>query len=247
MLHLALSPRDAAALRLILEAKLVDLRREITHTDSRKFRNGLRDIAIMLEGLVDELARGLSPQSGDVSEQVERGSQESSWESEPSDEGLGECLSVPPSITQYLREHDVDYSVIHHHVAYTALREAAASHVPGREWAKAVVFMADNQPTLAVVPADYVVDTHRLRDLTGAKQLRLATEGEIASLYQGCEPGAMPPLGPLYGQRVFVDESMVSNAEIAFNAGSYGDAIRMRYRDFEKLVGPTVARFGRMH
>jgi Ala-tRNA(Pro) deacylase len=156
-------------------------------------------------------------------------------------------MVIPLSIARYLDEHDVHYAVIHPRVAYTALREAAASHVPGHEWAKAVVCVADNQPTLAVVPADHVVDMKRLRDLAAATQIRLATEAEIATLYHGCELGAMPPLGSLYGQRVFVDSSLASNAEIAFNGGSHGDAIRMRYRDFERLVRPTVASFARMH
>jgi Ala-tRNA(Pro) deacylase len=75
--------------------------------------------------------------------------------------------------------------------------------------------------------------------------MRLATEAEIGLLYQGCEPGAVPPLGPLYGQRVFVDTSMTANDEIAFSAGSHRSAIRMRYREFEALVHPTVGRFAR--
>ena len=55
----------------------------------------------------------------------------------------------------------------------------------------------------------------------------------------------MPPLGPLYGQPVFVDASMTANDEIAFSAGSHRSAIRMRYREFESLVHPTVGRFAR--
>ena len=38
-----------------------------------------------------------------------------------------------------------------------------------------------------------------------------------------------------------------ADMEVAFNAGSHGDAIRMRYRDFEALVKPTVASFGHLH
>jgi Ala-tRNA(Pro) deacylase len=222
MLHLALSEADAFRLRSILESKLVGLRREIDHTDTRRFRDELRDLSWTVEKLLDQLSHQLGSRSID--------------DDDP---------TVPSSIANYLRQHDVSYAVIHHPLAYTAMREAAAAHVPGREWAKAVVCMADGQPTLAVVPADQLVDSERLRDLAGADQMRLATEDEIGSLYQGCELGAVPPLGPLYGQPVFLDTSVSTNDEIAFSAGSHRSAIRMRYREFESLVHPTIGRFAR--
>jgi Ala-tRNA(Pro) deacylase len=62
-------------------------------------------------------------------------------------------------------------------------------------------------------------------------------------LYSECELGAMPPFGPLYKQPVVVDRSLTSDPEILFNAGSHREAIRMKYRDFEELVKPTVADF----
>ena len=78
--------------------------------------------------------------------------------------------------------------------------------------------------------------------------VRLATEEEIVGLYPGCEPGAMPPFGPLYGQRVFVDSSLVAEPDFVFNAGTHTDAIRMRYSDFADLTKPHVGGFAtRVH
>jgi Ala-tRNA(Pro) deacylase len=151
---------------------------------------------------------------------------------------------LPASISRYLEQHAVNFSVVPHSVAYTAQEEAAATHVPGREWAKAVVCFVDEQPTLAVVPADYVVDLNRLREACGAKSARLASEAEFRPLYSDCEVGAMPPFGPLYQQPVVVDRSLTSDPEILFNGGSHREAIRMRYRDFEELVKPRIADFG---
>ena len=218
MLRLTMSDSEAAELRAILEAKLASLRREVDHTDSRRFREKLRDLTSTVERLIDRL------------------SHQAPAEDDP---------TVPRPIEQYLREHHVNYAVIHHPRAYAAMREAAAAHVPGREWAKAVVFMADRQATLAVVPADHVIDSTRLQDLVGAAEMRLATEAELGLLYHGCELGAVPPIGPLFGQRVFVDTSVAANDEIAFSAGSHRSAIRMRYREFESLVHPTIGRFAR--
>ena len=55
----------------------------------------------------------------------------------------------------------------------------------------------------------------------------------------------MPPLGPLYGQRVVVETSLAGNTQVVFNGGTYADAILMRYEDFEHLVHPDVGAFAR--
>lgn len=154
-------------------------------------------------------------------------------------------MAIPSSIEQFLKSRGVAYTTLEHPVAYTAQEEAAVAHVPGREWAKTVVCLADSQPILAVLPAHYAVDLVRLRALAGAKSLRLASEPEIAPLYRDCETGAMPPLGPLYGHRVFVDTAITKDPEIVFNAGTHADAIRMGYEAFAALVRPIVGEFGR--
>lgn len=116
--------------------------------------------------------------------------------------------------------------------------------MPGREWAKAVVCIADDRPVLAVVPAPSRVDLQRLKQVAQARSVRVAHEEEFKALYADCEVGAMPPLGPLYHQLVFVDDSLTREGEIAFNAGSHRDAIRMPYPEFQRLVKPTVAALG---
>jgi Ala-tRNA(Pro) deacylase len=150
---------------------------------------------------------------------------------------------IPPSISNYLERQHAQYTVTSHPDAYTAQEEAAAAHVPGQEWAKAVVCFADDQPILAVVPAPFAVDLSRLQFALQARSIRLARESEFKGLYRDCETGAMPPLGPLYGQRVFVDKRLTEDSEVSFSAGSHHDAIRMAYREFERLAQPTVAEF----
>ncbi len=152
-------------------------------------------------------------------------------------------MAIPVPIRDFLSSSHVDFRVVTHPTAYTAQEEAAAAHVPGREWAKTVVCFADNEPILAVLPAHYAVDFDRLRALTGGAHVRLATEGEMVALYPGCEAGAMPPLGPLYKQRVFVDASLAEDEDVVFNAGTHVDAVRMRYETLVSLTGAVVATF----
>jgi Ala-tRNA(Pro) deacylase len=154
-------------------------------------------------------------------------------------------MAIATTIGEFLRRERMPYTTLHHRPAYTAQEEAAAAHVPGRQWAKTVTCIADGEPILAVLPADRVVDMDRLCELAGAKVMRLATEKEMNDLYPGCETGAMPPLGPLYGQRVFVDQTFVAEPDMVFNAGTHTDAIRMHYNDFAVLSKPVVGTFAR--
>jgi len=154
-------------------------------------------------------------------------------------------MSVVPTVQEFLRRANVPYTVFPHVRAYTAQEEAAVTHVPGRAWAKAVICFADGEPIQAVVPADLVVDLDRLAVVSGATSIRLADEEELRWLYPDCERGAMPPLGPLYRQTVYADEALADDDEIVFNAGTHGDAIRMRYDDFAAIAHPIVGRFTR--
>jgi len=152
-------------------------------------------------------------------------------------------MAVTASVQEFLRRANVPYTVLPHPPAYTAQQEAAVTHVPGRDWAKAVVCMADGEPIQAVVPADRVVNLDRLALIAGASRLRLAYEQELDWLYPECEHGAMPPLGPLYKQRVFVDVALAAETWIVFNAGTYADAVSMRYEDFAAISLPIVGCF----
>jgi Ala-tRNA(Pro) deacylase len=154
-------------------------------------------------------------------------------------------MAVVPTVQEFLRRANVPYTVFPHIRAYSAQAEAAVTHVPGRDWAKAVVCFVDGEPIQAVVPADLEVDLDRLAVVARATSIRLAEEDELRWLYPDCERGAMPPFGPLYRQLVYADESLADDEEIVFNAGTHADAVRMRYEDFAAIAHPIVGRFAR--
>jgi Ala-tRNA(Pro) deacylase len=154
-------------------------------------------------------------------------------------------MPVAQSVQEFLRRADVAYSVFPHVRGYTATEDAAIMQIPPRNWAKVVVCFADGEPIQAVVPADFEVDLRRLSVVAGAADLRLAKEDELEWLFPDCEPGAMAPLGPLYRQSMFVDESLTADREVVFNGGSHGDAICMRFEDFETVTHPVIAKFAR--
>ena len=143
-------------------------------------------------------------------------------------------------LREYLDSHDVQYTVIEHSLAYTAQEIAATAHVPGQELAKTVMVKIDQQMAMVVIPAPERVNLKRLKELTGAKQIEIASEQDFTELFPDCKPGAMPPFGNLYGMKVYASESLAEEVQIAFCAGSHTELICMSFKDFEKLVEPQV-------
>lgn len=146
-------------------------------------------------------------------------------------------------VKAFLDTHNVKYVVISHSKAYTAQGIAAIAHISGKELAKTVIVKLDGALGMAVLPASYQVGLDALRRRIGVREAVLATESEFKRHFPDCETGAMPPFGNLYGIPVYVDESLTEDHEIAFNAGSHYELIKMAYADFERLVKPEVMEF----
>ena len=149
------------------------------------------------------------------------------------------------SLRQFLDSNAVRYVTEQHSAAYTAQEEASLAHVSGKEWAKTVMVKLDGKMAMAVVPASRRVVFDLLKQAAGAASAELATEQEFRDLCAGCEVGAMPPFGNLFGMAVYVDEALAEDAEIAFSAGTHTEMIRLPFADFARLVQPKVARLSR--
>ena len=143
-------------------------------------------------------------------------------------------------LKDYLDQHEVEYVTISHSPAYTAQRIAEVAHIPGRELAKTVIVKIDDRFAMAVLPASRRVDLRHLQEALGADDVVLASEQEFQELFPDCEVGAMPPFGNLYDMGVYVAEQLTEDEEIAFNAGSHTELVRMSYSDFANLVTPQV-------
>jgi Ala-tRNA(Pro) deacylase len=146
-------------------------------------------------------------------------------------------------LTEFLNAHNIKYVTIRHSPAYTAQEIAASAHVPGKELAKTVMVNIDDKMAMAVLPASSKVNLEALKNSAGAKKAELASEDEFKRVFPDCEIGAMPPFGNLYGMEVFTSETLAQDEEIAFNAGSHTELVRLAYKDFERLVSPRVTKF----
>src|SRR5215471_6643647 len=141
-------------------------------------------------------------------------------------------------LKEFLDRERVKYVSIVHSTAYTAQEVAASAHITGKELAKTVIVELDGKMAMAVLPANRKIVLQDLRELTGSDEVKFASEEEFRERFPDCETGAMPPFGNLYGMDVYAAESLADSDEIAFNAGSHTEIIRMSFRDFARPVRP---------
>jgi Ala-tRNA(Pro) deacylase len=149
-------------------------------------------------------------------------------------------------VVKFLKGHKVKFQLRHHPARFTAQEVAAAEHITGEEVAKVVILKSGEKFHMCVLPATYVLRMDRLKEAMGCKDVRLATEDEIANLFPDCEIGAMPPFGSEYGIETCVEEHLAQDEEILIPAGTHSDSILMAWKDYERLAKPRIASFA-MH
>jgi Ala-tRNA(Pro) deacylase len=148
-------------------------------------------------------------------------------------------MEIPRRLIECLDENKVRYDVLHHPEAVTAQRIAQAEHVKGRHHAKVVIVKSGDEHLMMVLPADHHIDLKKVEKAIG-KAVSLDKEQEFKSLFPDCAIGAMPPFGNLYSLQTYVDQHLAEQDYIVFEAGTHTDAIKMSYRDYEKIVKPKV-------
>ena len=151
------------------------------------------------------------------------------------------------ALTDYLDNNDIYYHCYNHEPAVTAAEVAQSSHIPGRHMAKTVIVDVDGMLTMAVLPADQYLDPEKLRLALNAHHVRLASEDEFKDRFPLCEPGGEPPFGNLYNMPVYVDDTLISQDWIAFNAGTHTEVIKMGMGDFLRLSEATTCSFAMLH
>jgi Ala-tRNA(Pro) deacylase len=150
--------------------------------------------------------------------------------------------AVAVRLAQWLRDAGVPFEILEHAPVRTSEEAARVRGTPLEQGAKALVVRADDRFVHCVLPAHLKADNAALRAIIGTRKLRFATRDELHEV-TGCEPGAVPPFGNLFGLPVLLDEALCLNDRVVFNAGSNTVSIIMRCQDLIRVSGATVCRF----
>jgi Ala-tRNA(Pro) deacylase len=159
-------------------------------------------------------------------------------------------VRIAPRTKSFLDQSRVAYTLLPHAPAQSPRGAALAAHVPAERVAKAVLLNDVQGYLLAVVPATHRLALDQLREQLGRK-LELASERELAAIFDDCNIVALPPFGAAYGIPTVVDEALLHLADAYFEAGEPGALGRMAGADFAALFagrphGPYSAPVARL-
>jgi len=148
-------------------------------------------------------------------------------------------------VLSFLDEQGVRYRLSHHDTTYTSQELAQIEHVSGKNVIKPVVVKADGQFVLCALPASYKVDLKELRSQLRCDDVKLADEQSLEQIFDGCETGAEPPIGRLWGLPTLMDESLTADDMVTFQAGTHSDSVTMSLAEYRRIAQPEIAHFGR--
>lgn len=144
-------------------------------------------------------------------------------------------MTIAKTVEKHLKDRGIHYDVITHSPTGSSSETAQSAHVSGDRIAKGVVVKDGGDYLLAVVPGEHYLDVKSLGEQL-SRDLQIADESELGNLFIDCEEGAVPALGIAYGLTTLVDESLLKQPELYFEAGDHASLIHVKEADFEVLM-----------
>lgn len=144
-------------------------------------------------------------------------------------------MSIAASVKEYLDKNHIQYDVVHHPRTESSMETAEITHIKGDQLAKSVLLEDESGYVLAIIPSTYYVELDKISNRL-ERDLELATETEISSLFQDCARGAIPVLGPVYKIPTIVEDDLMLQPDIYFEAGDHQALVHLSGRQFRQLV-----------
>ena len=143
-------------------------------------------------------------------------------------------MSVAKTVQLTLEQHQISMELVPHPKTYSAHDTAMAAHVREDHIAKAVIVQDVQGMAMVVIPASNWLKFEALHEETD-RDFQLAAEADIDPLFSDCQSGAIPPLGPAYHMETFLDQQLISLANVYFEAGDHEHLVHVSGEDFHEL------------
>jgi Cys-tRNA(Pro) deacylase len=140
----------------------------------------------------------------------------------------------------YLKSNNVWFNMVEKESTVQTADAAAATGLPLERVTKSLVFLADGEPVLAIIPGACKVDKGKLREALGAKSLKIASFTDAAK-YSGYPPGATPPVHHKKIRKVVVDQKVMRFETVYGGGGSRRKLIELKSTDVQRLNHAIVA------
>ncbi len=148
-------------------------------------------------------------------------------------------MDIYKQIIKLLTDRSVTFETKSHEAARTSEASALARGESLTIGGKALLLKVDGTFCLFVLSASCRLNSSSIRKELGAKHSRFATPEELLSA-TGLVPGSVPPFGrPILPFDLYVDDTILLNDRIAFNAGSLTESIIFKVSDYLTIAQPT--------
>jgi len=151
---------------------------------------------------------------------------------------------VTRKVTEYLQSRGIPFEKLEHAPVTTSDAASGARGSRLAQGAKAIIVKADEKYYHLIISAAERVDNNKLRKILQTRRVRFANSEELLEL-TGCQPGAVPPFGNLFGLSVLMDDAILSEETVYFNCGSHTVSLRMSREDLAKSTGAQMVDFHR--
>ena len=154
-------------------------------------------------------------------------------------------MGIPSNIREFLDRQHIDYEILLHQRTSTLSQAADACELPVHQLVRAVVLVDGQGLLMAVLPADHVLDFEALCTLLH-RELELVPGNRLAAIFDDCEPRSYPPLAPVYGLDVIIDDALNTLDVITFEPGIHTTLVQMSRDAYRGLLGNALSgRFSR--
>lgn len=150
---------------------------------------------------------------------------------------------VVQNIKNMLDSHSCWYETFEHEPVTTSEEAAKVRHGYSLEQgAKAILAKVEKRDktdefVLFVMPAHLRLDSKKVKRDLDCRSIRFATEEELSEITGGVQRGAVPPFGMIFHIKTIVDQKLLLNDTIVFNAGDRRYSIAMKTSNYLQLIG----------
>ncbi len=153
-------------------------------------------------------------------------------------------MAISETLNNFLKQKNAVYDLVPHAHTGSSMETAQAAHVSGNALAKAVILKDEEHYIMVVIQSSEHVDLAELKRKFG-HTYELASETELGEVFKDCELGAVPPIGKAWAMDVFLDECLLEQEHVYFEAGDHVDLVRMESPEFARLMeGSQRGHFG---
>ncbi len=136
------------------------------------------------------------------------------------------------TIIDQLQAQGIDYELLHHPRAMSAVGEAISLGLPPDEVVKTIcVDTGDGDHVMCAIPAPRRLDMRMVKFALDDTHCHLASETEMQSDFPECELGAFAPIGHSGQFRLLVDPEVMDHSTVVFAAGTQTESVRCRSKD----------------